>query len=201
MSEGLDFSDSNGRAVIITGLPYPSLADAKVRLKRQHLDELRNKLPPGAPERPVVTGQEWYTQQASRAVNQSCGRIIRHVGDYGAVILADERFGQNNWSGQLSAWMRPYLKRYAKFGEFVGSISKFFQAANVHKNPAVKSALPVSTSTIPRPVLGASNIPRPPVGLKKEEKPLAPKLNVHNQAVSKPPPVTPSREVSSCEYQ
>jgi hypothetical protein len=30
VSEGLDFSDMNGRAVVITGFPYPSLTDAKV---------------------------------------------------------------------------------------------------------------------------------------------------------------------------
>ena len=39
VSEGLDFSDANGRAVIITGLPYPALNDPKVRLKREFLDK------------------------------------------------------------------------------------------------------------------------------------------------------------------
>ena len=32
VSEGLDFADMNGRAVIITGLPYPPRMDAKVRM-------------------------------------------------------------------------------------------------------------------------------------------------------------------------
>ncbi len=31
LSEGLDFADRNGRAVIITGLPFLNLKDAKVR--------------------------------------------------------------------------------------------------------------------------------------------------------------------------
>lgn len=31
VSEGLDFSDRSGRAVVITGIPYPHLMDAKVR--------------------------------------------------------------------------------------------------------------------------------------------------------------------------
>jgi hypothetical protein len=30
VSEGIDFADDFGRAVIITGLPYPPLKDAKV---------------------------------------------------------------------------------------------------------------------------------------------------------------------------
>lgn len=40
----------------------------------------------------VLTGEEWYSQQASRAVNQAVGRVIRHRHDYGAIIFCDERF-------------------------------------------------------------------------------------------------------------
>lgn len=38
VSEGLDFIDHNGRAVIITGLPYPPFKDPKVVLKRKYMD-------------------------------------------------------------------------------------------------------------------------------------------------------------------
>jgi regulator of telomere elongation helicase 1 len=43
VSEGLDFSDNNGRAVIITGLPYPPFKDPRVVLKQQYLDNVRAK--------------------------------------------------------------------------------------------------------------------------------------------------------------
>lgn len=43
VSEGLDFSDINGRAVVITGLPYPPYLDPKVVLKMQYLDEMKGK--------------------------------------------------------------------------------------------------------------------------------------------------------------
>ena len=44
VAEGLDFADDNGRAVLITGLPYPPLKDPRVELKRLYLDdELRKK--------------------------------------------------------------------------------------------------------------------------------------------------------------
>ena len=64
VSEGLDFADANGRAVIITGLPFPPVVDPKVELKRKFLEETR------ASGRTGLSGVEWYKQQASRAVNQ-----------------------------------------------------------------------------------------------------------------------------------
>lgn len=43
VSEGLDFSDHNGRAVIIVGIPYPSAVDIKVKLKKEFLDKQVNR--------------------------------------------------------------------------------------------------------------------------------------------------------------
>lgn len=39
ISEGIDFADDNGRAVIVTGLPFPLWTDPKVILKRKYLDD------------------------------------------------------------------------------------------------------------------------------------------------------------------
>ena len=39
ISEGIDFANDNGRAVLITGLPFPLYTDPRVILKRQYLDE------------------------------------------------------------------------------------------------------------------------------------------------------------------
>lgn len=39
ISEGIDFANNNGRAVILTGLPFPLYTDPRVMLKRQYLDE------------------------------------------------------------------------------------------------------------------------------------------------------------------
>lgn len=43
VSEGLDFADINGRAVIITGLPYPPFKDPKIILKKRYLDNRHKK--------------------------------------------------------------------------------------------------------------------------------------------------------------
>lgn len=43
VSEGLDFADMNGRAVLITGLPYPPFKDPRIMLKKSYLDVLHSK--------------------------------------------------------------------------------------------------------------------------------------------------------------
>ena len=37
-------------------------------------------------------GQEYYENLCMRAVNQSIGRSIRHIGDFSAIVLADRRY-------------------------------------------------------------------------------------------------------------
>ncbi|KTG38107.1 hypothetical protein cypCar_00004195 [Cyprinus carpio] len=42
-SEGLDFADTYGRGVVITGLPFPPRMDPRVVLKMQYLDQMCKK--------------------------------------------------------------------------------------------------------------------------------------------------------------
>ncbi|XP_078320008.1 regulator of telomere elongation helicase 1-like isoform X2 [Crassostrea virginica] len=124
VSEGLDFADNNGRAVIITGLPFPPRMDPKVMLKMQFLDESRGKQ-----GFKTLSGQEWYRQQASRAVNQAVGRVIRHRKDYGAILLCDERFAGESAIRQLPVWVRPQVKKYDVFGRALRDMIVFFKTA------------------------------------------------------------------------
>ncbi|EPY26516.1 regulator of telomere elongation helicase 1 [Angomonas deanei] len=85
VSEGIDFSDHHGRSVMVTGIPFANSADLFVRLKRGYIDSISR-------ERPLVrgkpfTGDDWYKNEAMRAVNQALGRVIRHKDDYGALLL------------------------------------------------------------------------------------------------------------------
>ncbi|XP_069727600.1 regulator of telomere elongation helicase 1 isoform X2 [Phaenicophaeus curvirostris] len=124
-SEGLDFADMNGRGVIITGLPFPPRMEPRVILKMEFLDEMR-KSSAGAQ---YLSGREWYSQQASRAVNQAIGRVIRHRQDYGAIFLCDHRFTTGDVRGKLPSWVRPYVNVYDNFGHAVRSVSLFFRVA------------------------------------------------------------------------
>ena len=72
ISEGLDFSDNAARCVIVVGIPYPQMTDPRVMLKQNFLNNIPVQLR-------SLNGREWYNQQATRAVNQAIGRVIRHI--------------------------------------------------------------------------------------------------------------------------
>jgi regulator of telomere elongation helicase 1 len=124
VSEGLDFADRAGRAVVVTGIPFAMKMDPKVRLKREYLDEQMRQ---STTKSKTLSGEEWYVQQASRAVNQAVGRVIRHRHDYGAIILCDERFAQAGPQSQMSLWLRPHIKCYSKFGDSAFTLTRFFR--------------------------------------------------------------------------
>ncbi|XP_075261001.1 regulator of telomere elongation helicase 1 homolog isoform X1 [Convolutriloba macropyga] len=150
VSEGLDFADINGRAVIITGLPYPPQFDPRVKLKMEYLDTVtsamkdKNKVVPnaansasvqknaGAPTLPqLLDGRTWYQQQAIRAVNQAIGRVLRHKNDYGAILLCDERFAYSSNIAHLSSWIRPSIRHYKSFSSLPKDLISFYRIANM----------------------------------------------------------------------
>ena len=98
VSEGIDFADRDARAVVITGIPFPSLMDPKVKLKKKFLDgkKIQSK---------GIGGAEWYNLEAFRALNQAIGRVIRHKTDFGAVLLLDKRFGNEGNASKLPTWL------------------------------------------------------------------------------------------------
>ncbi|XP_041859068.1 regulator of telomere elongation helicase 1 [Melanotaenia boesemani] len=144
-SEGLDFADTFGRGVIITGLPFPPKMDPRVILKMQFLDEMSRKKAPGMR---YLSGQEWYKQQAFRAVNQAIGRVIRHKEDYGAIFLCDQRFKNSDARAQLPAWVKPYVRLYDGFGNVVRDASQFFRVAQKLRPVVVKTAAAESCATL-----------------------------------------------------
>ena len=66
VSEGLDFTDANARAVVVVGIPFPNTKDTQVDLKKRYNDEQRRK-----GSRQLLSGTEWYTQQAFRYISAS----------------------------------------------------------------------------------------------------------------------------------
>ncbi|XP_036178028.1 regulator of telomere elongation helicase 1 isoform X2 [Myotis myotis] len=147
-SEGLDFADVNGRGVVVTGLPYPPRKDPRVILKMQFLDEMKARS--GASGQ-FLSGQDWYRQQASRAVNQAIGRVIRHRHDYGAIFLCDHRFTSADTRAQLPSWVRPHVQVYDHFGHVIRDVAQFFRVA--------QKTMPAPLAATPSPGPGEGTVP------------------------------------------
>ncbi|VFV33288.1 regulator of telomere elongation [Lynx pardinus] len=186
-SEGLDFADTNGRGVIVTGLPYPPRMDPRVVLKMQFLDELKGRSRPGGQ---LLSGHEWYRQQASRAVNQAIGRVIRHRHDYGAIFLCDHRFTHADARAQLPSWVRPHVKVYDNFGHVIRDVAQFFRVAQ--KN------MPVPAPLLAAPSLGEGEgavmvaVSPGPLSTRK-----AKSLDVHVPSLRRRPAGSPTRDAES----
>ncbi|KAL1199370.1 Regulator of telomere elongation helicase 1 [Cardamine amara subsp. amara] len=177
VSEGLDFADCAGRAVVITGLPYARVTDPRVRLKREFLDEQSQRADVKLPRSTLLSGSMWYSQEAARAVNQAIGRVIRHCHDYGAIIFCDDRFEQPSQQSKISLWIRPNVKCYSRYGEVISDLARFFRIerstfparlVTEQENNIVSTLLPIeSTKDAPTPASGNSNVKH--VGIAQNE--------------------------------
>lgn len=145
MSEGINFSDGMARCVVMVGLPYPDKSDPELALKMAYLDaqeasqrqraiqQAQQQGPRGAvtvaPRTGPSAGQEYYENLCMRAVNQSIGRAIRHVGDYAAILLVDERYAtKRSIHAKIPAWISSQISPAENFGGVVRQLREFFQA-------------------------------------------------------------------------
>ena len=115
MSEGISFNDENARGVICVGIPYPNFCSLSIKAKKAYNDEQRNI----RGNYKLLSGDDWYEQQAFRAIAQALGRCIRHAYDYGVIILMDSRHCDDGAPRRnelcrahrrLPKWMRHYVK-------------------------------------------------------------------------------------------
>jgi len=167
MSEGISFDDDHARAVICVGIPYPSMYKRPVSAKASYNNEQRRHR-----GRNILPGREWYNQEAFRAVSQAIGRYvskevdlfrfslctqsfltssvircIRHASDYGAVILLDARYCEDDRfsSANLPKWMRHSVRELRKgaigrgrddilggYNGLLKEMGRFFDDAEAH---------------------------------------------------------------------
>ena len=116
MSEGINFSDGLGRCVLMVGLPYANASELTLAERMAFLNTTHGD---GA-------GREYYTNLCMKAVNQSIGRAIRHIGDYATIVLADSRFASAKVRKRLPKWIGDNLKPSASFDHAINMVDAFF---------------------------------------------------------------------------
>lgn len=113
-SEGIDFRDEFARAVIAVGIPYPSIKDPQIGLKKEYNDKNGG-----------YNGRLWYETQAYRALNQALGRAIRHSKDWGSVFLLDSRYCEKRYQTGLPSWVIGRIKVYDTYTSSIDDFKKF----------------------------------------------------------------------------
>ncbi|KPP74356.1 Fanconi anemia group J protein-like, partial [Scleropages formosus] len=150
VSEGLDFTDDNARAVVTIGIPFPNIKDLQVELKMKYNDQ-------HSKTRGLLSGSHWYEIQAYRALNQALGRCIRHRNDWGALILVDDRFrcNPNKYITGLSKWVRQLVQHHNTFGGAMQSLVTFSEnqqgAATARANGSCPPEQTEPTKWLPSP--------------------------------------------------
>eukprot|EP00644_Phytophthora_capsici_P003632 jgi/Phyca11/126714/e_gw1.64.11.1 len=147
VSEGIDFSNDNARAVLCVGIPFPSVKELQVSLKRKYQDE-KSRL-----NVKLVNGHIWYNLQAFRALNQALGRCIRHRQDYGAIMLLDSRHRFNKHTRSLSKWMRPFIQEFEHAQMCLPMFSDFFQRNKMELPQTISAPVTEAAGPVKNPLV------------------------------------------------
>ncbi|XP_017789899.1 PREDICTED: Fanconi anemia group J protein-like [Habropoda laboriosa] len=107
VAEGIDFKDDEARCVVTVGIPYGVRKDPVIDMKLKYNDM--------NVKRGLLRGSDWYSIQAFRALNQALGRCLRHIHDWGAVLLVDERFLQSENKENLPKWVKTMWIRHNEY--------------------------------------------------------------------------------------
>lgn len=116
LSEGMNFSDDLGRCVIVVGLPFPNKSNPELIEKLNFINKHSS-----------ASSSAYYENLCMKAVNQSIGRSIRHIGDYATVILLDSRYHRQNIVLKLPDWIQQNLQIATSYGKVHSEIAKFFK--------------------------------------------------------------------------
>ncbi|KAJ2740124.1 ATP-dependent DNA helicase chl1, partial [Coemansia sp. BCRC 34301] len=134
LSEGINFSDDLGRAVVMVGVPFPSLASPELTERLAYYDAMSGaqSVTTGVANTNIMgpRAKTLYESLCMRAVNQSIGRAIRHCNDYAAIVFLDARYAESRIANKLPAWIAgkgPLNRTASDFDSALTQISSFFK--------------------------------------------------------------------------
>lgn len=113
MSEGINFSGDLGRCVFIIGMPYPNKNDPLLKAQCDYYHKHGSNL-------------NLMESKCMNVVNQSIGRVIRNVSDYGSIVLVDSRYAQDRVKNKLPRWIQKRAKPGTTFKGCYAGLTSFF---------------------------------------------------------------------------
>ena len=134
MSEGINFGDELGRylktnalflmfslrCVLMLGLPFPNSYDPELQERMRYINEAKETAF-------HLDSHQYYEDLCMKAVNQSIGRVIRHIKDYACILLADFRYGNASICQKLPQWIYPSFSGSCEFREAFSKTVQFFR--------------------------------------------------------------------------
>ncbi len=122
LSEGINFSDSLGRCVVVVGLPFANPHSAEWRAKLQYISSTATS----SGRDGKAAARDFYENACMRAVNQCVGRVIRHQEDYAAILMIDKRYGGRRIQAKLPGWIHGSLANEAGVPVLKKHLDDFF---------------------------------------------------------------------------
>ncbi|WVF71908.1 hypothetical protein IAT40_006718 [Kwoniella sp. CBS 6097] len=119
LSEGINFSDSLGRCVIMVGLPFANVGSIELQERMRYVESL--------PGNSHEASREMYENLCMRAVNQSIGRAIRHANDYATILLVDKRYATPRIKNKLPKWIGDDVKVQQDYTNAAKGLAAFFR--------------------------------------------------------------------------
>lgn len=126
LSEGINFKDHLGRCVVVLGLPFPNARDPVLMQRLAHIKHKLKEAGPQNADSSAASSSDYYENLCMKAVNQSIGRSIRHIGDYATILLIDSRYNKPSIQSKLPEWIRRRLTPTTTFGETYRNMVQFF---------------------------------------------------------------------------
>ncbi|KXN70441.1 DNA repair helicase [Conidiobolus coronatus NRRL 28638] len=98
VSEGVDFDNNYGRAVLMFGIPYQY---TQSRILKARLEFLRDNH--------GIRENDYLTFDAMRHAAQCVGRVLRGKTDYGLMVFVDKRYSRSDKKSKLPKWIQQYM--------------------------------------------------------------------------------------------
>lgn len=141
-ADSIIFKDHMARAVVIIGAPFPDAADPSFKAKLNYFSQNSQSMLRHSRDEAV---NSYSNEIASGVVNRLISLPIKHINDYGAVILVGKEYESGHLLNYLPVWATANLHPSNDSQSFIPNLFSFFQSAsksqvkNLHLIPKNKS--------------------------------------------------------------